>query len=350
MSCPSASPDLLTNFADRMDEDGFPEAGEGVLVGVSGGVDSVVLLDLLAELAGRKRRRYRLTVAHLDHGLRAESAEEADFVESLARSRWLPIVRERIEVRVQADAAGEGVEHAAREARYAFFRRAAGNAHATAVALGHHADDNAETILFRLFRGTGLRGLAGIPPVRALGRNLRVVRPLLDFPRERLLAWARSRNLSWREDPSNEDPVYRRNVLRHELLPLVRRTVNPDARQAVLRLADQAQQAERFVQRCARAVLAESLSHRQSDRALIESGRLAVEPDIVRTTALRLILEDMHLPQRNLSAEHLSAVDGLLFESSGTVNLPGGFTATRRGSQLLLAGPGRDNHARQAAP
>lgn len=347
MPSPMPETDLLHRLADRINDGPLLAPGEGVLVGVSGGVDSVVLLDLLAELAGEQDRRYRLTVGHLDHRLRSESADEAEFVADLARAHSLPILRERVDVRSLADASGEGIEHAARQARYGFFRRAAEQARATAVALAHHADDNVETVLFRIFRGTGLRGLAGIPPVRDLGGGLRVVRPLLDFSREQLLDWARTRNLPWREDPSNQDPAYRRNVLRHELLPLVRQSVNPDVSQAILRLADQAHQAERFVQACARAALAESLSHSEANRVLIEADRLAFQQGIVRTTALREVLEDLHLPQRNLSADHLSAVDRLLFAPSGRVNLPGGFSATRRGSQLLLAGPVRDDEARQ---
>lgn len=332
--------DLPAAVAEAIDAGGLLQPRQNVLVGVSGGLDSVVLLDVLRRLAGEPARGYRLVVGHLDHGLRATSAEDATFVKDLADRQGLELLAERVETLARARAEAGGIEHAARMERYAFFGRACRDCSAEAVALAHHADDQAETVLFRILRGTSLRGLAGMAPRRELHPGVVLIRPLLGIPRQMLRDWAERQGLGWREDPSNAETQHRRNLLRHDVLPVVRKGINPAVEEALLRLADQARRAERFLCDRARAVLAQCTSLRQADRVLLEASRLAAEPAVVQTTAIRLALEDLALPERNLTAEHLDAVAGLLQDRSGRVNLPGDFAALRRGSQLLLLTPG----------
>ena len=199
--------------------------GEAVLVAVSGGADSVALLHVLAALAAELS--LRLTVVHLDHGLRPDSAADAAFVESLARARGLPVVVDRIAV-----PPGGSLEARAREARYAALRRHAARLGADRVALGHTADDQAETVLMRLLEGAGPRGLAGIPPVRG-----RYIRPLIETRRAEIVETLTAAGLTWREDPSNRDPKFLRNRVRHELLPLLASTYNPAIVPALARAA-----------------------------------------------------------------------------------------------------------------
>ncbi|MBI3629760.1 MAG: tRNA lysidine(34) synthetase TilS, partial [Candidatus Rokubacteria bacterium] len=199
--------------------------GEAVLVAVSGGADSVALLHVLAALAAELS--LRLTVVHLDHGLRPDSAADAAFVESLARARGLPVVVDRIAV-----PPGGSLEARAREARYAALRRHAARLGADRVALGHTADDQAETVLMRLLEGAGPRGLAGIPPVRG-----RYIRPLIETRRAGIVETLTAAGLTWREDPSNRDPKFLRNRIRHELLPLLASTYNPAIVPALARAA-----------------------------------------------------------------------------------------------------------------
>lgn len=334
-------PDRLAECIDRA---GLIAPGQAVVLAVSGGLDSVVLLDALAELAGRSGRAYRLTVAHLDHRLRDDSGEDAAFVADLARRYDLPCEVEAVDVAVEAARLGEGVEHAARTARYEFLGRVAAGCLADAIAMGHHAADQVETVLFRLFRGTALRGLAGMAQARPIDGpgSPRLIRPLLEFPRAALESHARSRELTWREDPSNASIDHSRNVIRHELLPLVREHLNPAADEAVRRLASRAGQVERFVKAEARDWLDRSISLRADDRILLDAGVLASADGAVRTTAIRLVLEELDIGLRDLSADHLQAVDALLAATDGTVNLPCGFRAVRRGSQLLLLTPQAD--------
>ncbi len=201
--------------------------GETVLVGVSGGADSVALLHALRAL--KPRLGLGLHVLHVHHGLRPEADSEAAFVEDLGR-RWdIPVRVERVLV---AHEPGQSLEAQARAQRYGAFRRWAAALGASRVALGHTADDQAETVLMRLLEGAGPRGLAGIPPVRGL-----FIRPLIETRRREIEAELRRSGLTWVEDPSNRDPKFLRNRIRHDLLPFLAAAYNPQIAEALCRAA-----------------------------------------------------------------------------------------------------------------
>jgi tRNA(Ile)-lysidine synthase len=212
---------------------GMLHEGERVLVACSGGADSVALLRALIALG------YDVRVAHFNHETRdgGSDADEA-FVYTLCDSLDIEMLSTSADVATEAREAGESFETCARRLRYDFFSECAVLEDCTAIATGHHADDQAETVLFRLLRGTGTRGLAGIPPLRPLG-GLRVIRPLLECRRAAIEAWLRALGQDWRDDASNNDPRYFRNRIRHRLLPLLRAEYNPGIDDALLRLAAQ---------------------------------------------------------------------------------------------------------------
>jgi tRNA(Ile)-lysidine synthase len=225
--------------------------GEAVLVAVSGGADSVALLALLHALA--PAWRLTLHVLHVDHGLRAGSDRDAAFVRALGARLGVPTDVERVQV-------GAGsVEAAAREARYASLQSWAERLGAARIAVGHTADDQAETVLMRVLGGAGVRGLAAIPPVRG-----RIIRPLLELRHQALCDALVEAGLPWVEDPSNRDPKFLRNRIRHELIPLLAASYRADV---VPALADVARRARENVEALDRA-------------AALELARLAVgEPD-----------------------------------------------------------------------
>ncbi|MCA9176620.1 MAG: tRNA lysidine(34) synthetase TilS [Planctomycetales bacterium] len=213
------------------------------LVGVSGGADSVALMLALATLRPPNPSG-RLVVAHFDHGLRPDSASDEQFVRQLAESLGLPYDTARAGPR----AGGGAAEQAAREARYDFFTAAA-NAHgARYLALAHTRDDQAETIMHRILRGTGLRGLSGIPATRRLTELTTIVRPLLDVSREQILEFLACREQPWREDSTNTSLDFTRNRIRHELLPMLRERYNPRIDAALIQLAEQAAAAQQTVE------------------------------------------------------------------------------------------------------
>ena len=238
--------------------------GEGIVLGVSGGPDSVALLDAMARFA--PERNLRLTVASVDHGLRPAASEEVAFVAGLAAARGLPAITGQRDVPRVAEELGRGIEETARIVRYAFLAAAAAEVGARAVAVAHHADDQAETVLVNLLRGAGLDGLKGMLPVadypvpaeliaRLEGphrqtspivldtaesgnveRPLRLVRPLLGVTRFTIERYLAEHHLPSREDETNADPRFLRNRLRSQILPLLE-TVNPRLREALVQLA-----------------------------------------------------------------------------------------------------------------
>jgi tRNA(Ile)-lysidine synthase len=201
----------------------YPERGT-VVVAVSGGLDSTVLLHL-ARFAGPDSG-YAWVAAHFDHAMRPSSADDARWVAGLCRAWGVRLHAERARGPLRSEAEARG-------ARYDFLERVGARAGASLVLTAHHADDQAETVLFRLLRGTGGAGMAGIPA----RRSPRIVRPLLDFWRSELLDYARRVRLSWRDDPTNRSEAYARNVIRHRILPDAERLVAPGARGALVRLA-----------------------------------------------------------------------------------------------------------------
>jgi tRNA(Ile)-lysidine synthase len=194
--------------------------GDVVLVALSGGADSVALLDVLRTLA--PELDVRLHAAHVDHGLRPESGEDAAFVADLC-ARWdIPLQIERVEVERAPGAAWEGLEAAARRSRHAALGQVAAAVGANRIATGHTADDQAETVLMRLLEGAGPRGLGGIAPVRGV-----YVRPLLDVSRASIEAHLCAREIGWVEDASNRDPRFVRNRMRAEVLPFLAARLDP---------------------------------------------------------------------------------------------------------------------------
>jgi tRNA(Ile)-lysidine synthetase-like protein len=236
--------DLLPRAARRR------EPGRPVVVGVSGGPDSVALLLALHELSTHGEGPARTAhlaiapaVAHLNHGLRPGAADEDQaFVEDLARRLRLPCEVGRADVRAEAESLRVGIEEAARHARRSFLAGVARRRGARWVALAHHADDRAETVLFHILRGTGVEGLAALGPRAPLlpEEGIEIVRPLIGVPRRLILGYLDSRRQAYREDETNRTDAHTRNRLRNDLLPLLRKEFNPQVDDALVRLADQA--------------------------------------------------------------------------------------------------------------
>jgi len=218
--------ELLARFAREVDAAGIRASSAPLVVAVSGGMDSMVLLHLLR--FGGYLEPSRIVVASFDHGMRPESASDVSWVRGVARAWGVDFRGAR------ADGLPSG-EEGARVARHRFLREVRNAVGAEWIATGHHADDQAETVLFRVLRGTGIRGLAGMS---TLGSGL--WRPLLDMWEEELARYARERGVGWRDDPTNRDLRYSRNAIRHVLIPAAEARVHPGARRALIRLAETA--------------------------------------------------------------------------------------------------------------
>lgn len=224
----------VTNRVSRIRAEVARATPPALLVGISGGPDSLCLADALL------RANKRVTLAHLNHGLRgAESDEDESFVRAFAAQHGAPCIVERIDVAAAARASGESIELAARRERYAFFARAAAQASCAHVAVAHHADDQAETVLLRLLRGTGIEGLRAMAATAPLpgAPSLTLLRPLLRITRVEIERYCDDLGLQPRHDSSNDSDEHTRNRVRRELIPLLR-TFNPGVARVLARLAD----------------------------------------------------------------------------------------------------------------
>ncbi len=325
----------LLNDVERSNRrNAFLKEGDRILVGLSGGPDSVALLYLLVKM--REKLELRLTAAHLDHGFSSEGRRRAFFCEKLCRALNVPLVAESIDARAKARRAGRSLEDAAREERYAFFRRAARKAGARTVAVGHTLDDQAETVLHRILRGTGTKGLGGIPPVRQDG-NLRIVRPLIGCRKKDLEAALREARVPYRRDPSNADPAHTRNRVRAKLIPLLECEFNPRASEALAALADAARDTQAFLEKATRAALRRAAVGRpRPGRVTLRVATLARLDRAVRAEALAQAFALCAGTAYGPGAAHLEALNALVAARRGQANLPSGITARRTSETLEL--------------
>lgn len=308
---------------------------DSILVAVSGGPDSAALLHVLVALRERCGIS-RLTVLHFDHQLRgAASREDQAFVESLATAFGLPFHTASADVRAYHHQHHISLEMAARICRHRFFREALDRLGANAVALGHTANDQAEEVLLRLFRGTGPTGMAGMLP--KTGDNL--VRPLLGVTRQAVLAYLRDQQLGFREDPSNLDPIHQRNALRHGIFPLLEKHFHPRVVAALCRHAELVKEEETLWRELsAQEWEAVCVSQTPSWIALDGPRLLALHPAL-RKRVLRLALGRMQGDLQGVYYRHLEALCRLL--THGTpgrfIHLPRGLWATFEGNSLTLS-------------
>ena len=327
--------------------------GDRVGVAVSGGADSVALLRLLENI--RAELGILLLVVHFNHGLRGEESEaDAAFAGALASARGLDFVSERGEVLSAAAEHKWNLEDAARRLRYSFFERIVRQGRATRVAVAHTEDDQAETVLAHLLRGTGLTGLAGIHP--CVGS---IVRPLLDERREDLRCYLRALGQTWREDATNLDTRRLRARMRSRLLPLLEQDFSPHVIKHLAGLAELAREEEEFWAALVEDRVQTLVTKRDETRSIAvrdllwpldlaagttssETGVPRRPPKALRALTERLIrrlYEEMSGGRQGLTAGHVRQVIHLVSESESghSVELPGGVVVDRVFSELVLA-------------
>ncbi len=300
---------------------GMLTKGDKILAGVSGGPDSVALVHGLCALA--PEWGIEVAIAHLDHGLRPHAAEkEAALVGQLARRLGLTCHMGRIDGPLQ----GSSLEAQLREKRYAFFEQTATDFGYTKIALGHHADDNAEAVLMRLLRGSGIRGLSGIPPVR----DQRFIRPLIAVTRKQILQYLSRHHLSYINDESNADLRFERNRIRHQLIPLLETEYNPNVVATLNRTAALCSEEEAWFNTHLESML-ERITAVSGRHLTMEIAPLIRQPLPIQRRLIREALRKWLGHLRRIGADHVERlVQDLLPGRPGRrVNLPSGLLVAR---------------------
>jgi tRNA(Ile)-lysidine synthase len=302
--------------------------GSRVLVGVSGGSDSVALLRALLELA--RTSDYGVAgVAHFNHRLRATAARDEAFCRELAGALGLPFVAGGADVAAYAAAEGCSVEDAARRLRYGFLEQARTETRATCVAVGHTVDDQAETVLLKLMRGAGPSGLGGVYPRKGL-----VVRPLIETMRDDLRAWLASIGQSWVEDETNADVSNPRNRVRHRVLPELDAASGGSTRGAIARSAELAREDGQWLDDLA-AVRYEELVASRHDCLQVNAAALLAEPPALQR---RVLLQAMRARAdgREVGQEHVELALAVLRGYSRAADVPGSRWELRGRNLVLL--------------
>lgn len=310
------------------------------MIAVSGGPDSVALLRAILAIRP-PTESCPVVLAHLNHRLRgSESDGDEAFVRSLhaelaTTTPQLHLSCHTIDVADRAQAAGDNVEKVARQLRYAWLSEVVTREQCTQAATGHTADDQAETVLHRLIRGTGMRGLRGIARRRPLCSGVRLIRPLLRVTRMEVLGYLQALGQTYRSDSSNHDRRFTRNRIRHELLPVLR-DFNPRIDAVLCRLSEQAAAVHRRTESQARRLLQVAERARAGGLLIFDRPRLAAAPRGLVREALRLAWRREGWPENGMSFAGWDRLADLVFAESGAIDLPGGVRACNAGRVVQL--------------
>ncbi len=306
--------------------------GDRVVIAVSGGADSMALLLALGEI--REEFRLSLSVAHVDHGLRPEGEEEASFVRQSAGKVGVPFFQGRANVRALQKEKHLNLQEAAREARYAFLLGTAREIGAARIALGHTADDQAESVLMRILRGAGTRGLSGIPPVR----DGIFIRPLIEVWRTEVESFLQETGTTFLQDPSNASSRYLRNRIRRELLPTLE-NYNPRLRQGLVQMAEFFRGEEGFWRELMQEKFPPLVQNRTEGTLSLHLPSLGSLPSPLRLQCIRRAIEEVQGDLRRISLPHIMAVEKLLEskEPNRRVDLPRGLRVIRAYDLLIFS-------------
>ena len=325
---------MIERICEFMDKWHMVSAGDRVLVGVSGGADSICLCLILKELS--TQMKFSMEVIHVEHGIRGEASKrDALFVKQFCREQKLTYREFPVDVPAYAKKYHMGDEEAARKLRYDIFVKAAKEKAGTKIALAHHMEDNAETMLFQLARGSGLDGLCGMRPVRAGEDSEYYIRPLLEISREQIEQYLSARGQAFCTDATNEELVYSRNRIRHNILPQMQE-INA---QAVLHMNQTAQRLwelrEYLEEETARALQAYRTKDGQQYRISVQG--LQQLPKALRMRVLHEAVAETAQKRKDITGAHLEAVADLLEKQTGRrVDLPYGIVVKREYDTIVL--------------
>lgn len=326
--------DVLEQVRSTLAKFSMLSPGDKVVLGVSGGPDSVALTHILFQL--RQQMKITLHVAHLNHMFRGEeSCADAEHVAALAASLDIPATIESVDVPAYMKEHGLSAQVAARTVRYDFYRRVIRNTGAQKVALGHHADDQAETVLMKLIRGAGPGGLKGILPVR----EGFYIRPLLEVRRRQIEEYCLEHGLSYRIDSSNLKPVYTRNRVRMELIPLLEEKYNPAIVVSLNRLAGIIREEDQFLDDAVARARPGVIESSGPGLIKLSLAGLAALPVALQRRLLRDVYSELSGGSGSPDFEHVDSVLEFVASDSGPgkITWPGGISLVKRYGRLEVA-------------
>ncbi|MBF0379094.1 MAG: tRNA lysidine(34) synthetase TilS [Desulfamplus sp.] len=334
-------------------------SGDSLLVGVSGGPDSVALLLFLVDIDNNFNKYKNIGLAHINHCLRGEESDrDEEFVKELAKKYNLPFHNLKVDVPYFAKENNLSFEEAAREIRYSFYKDISQKENYNKIALGHNYDDNAELVLMNILRGSGTKGLSGIPPIRYMQEddhvsskniaknNIKIIRPLIEVPREQILNYLNVKQQSYMIDSSNDDTFYLRNRVRHSLIPKLKDSYNPSITDSLNRLSKVIMDENSFMEEMTEQILQKAIIYKEQEspetyennqnsqidiKYQVVDNEIVVDPkifeDMHRALAKRLIrsaIEKVKGDLRRITFIHIEDILKLIYSKTGgkTIHLP----------------------------
>jgi len=325
---------LFPKFRKYVTDNRLLRKGDSAIVSVSGGIDSMVLLDLMVRLS--KPMRFRLAVAHANHGLRGrESKRDEKLVKGAASAYGLECF-----VRELRPKAGKNVQDAARELRLRFLMKLARQRGSGVVCLGHNLNDQAETVIMHLMRGAGLAGLAGMSPL-AVREGIRLARPIIFAPRGEIEEYARETSIGYREDSTNAKLRYRRNEIRHRLMPLMKE-LNPRVEESLCLMAGRLREDEQALEAVAEASLHEASIIADTDDVVLDRGAYRSLPVSIRKRLIMIAYARLAGSGADLNSDQLAKIDAIAMseKARGEYRLKAPLKFDRRGERLTIARAG----------
>jgi tRNA(Ile)-lysidine synthase len=319
---------LEQKTADFIAAEHLTHAVGKVLLAISGGADSLALLRVLAAL------RLDIHCAHINHQLRGDEAQrDEDFVIEQCQKLKVPVITMKINVRDYAKKSKLSIEMAARNLRIQNLVDIAKSKNCDCIATAHHKNDNAETIIDRLIRGTGLRGLCGIWPVKEFTAGIRFIRPLLCATRDEIIQYLNSRNLNWCTDRTNTDFTYRRNFIRHRLLPALQNDSQSDIVERLAVLSKASRGFYQMVCRTADAIWSD-VATMQEQTIMLDLVKLAVQPTETQIEIIRRALAHLDCHEQDITERHYTGILRLLDDSQ--LQFPNRVTVHRQGGKIFF--------------
>ena len=313
-----------------MDEHGMAAPGHRIVVGVSGGADSVCLLFVLLEYT--KRNNLELAVVHVNHGLREEAGEDAEFVRKLCMREKVPFFLKEVNVGELAAKEKCSLEEAGRIARYQAFREVAETFGADRIAVAHNSNDRAETMLFHLFRGSGIKGLCGISP-----RREEIIRPLLCLERSEIETYLAQRGIPFCQDRTNGEDTYTRNRIRHHILSFAEQEVSAGAVAHMCRTADMLSELEEYLGQQTKEAITGCVARDDHNVLSVDVERFRQLHIAIKKRLLLVLLQDLAPGGKDIAAVHVEDILSLFGKAGNPqVDLPFGIRAVRRYGSVFL--------------
>lgn len=325
-------------FPERIDQTitaySLIRAGDTIVGGISGGADSSALLECLA--LRQNALGLKIIAAHVHHGLRPSADNDMRFVEQLCEKKGIPFESIRVQVSKKA---GRSIEETAREQRFNALIKIAKKYHADSIALAHHQDDLAETVLMRLIRGTGLHGLQAILPKREIN-GICVIRPFIHVTRQDIETFLAKRKLSYRTDPTNTDQTFARNKIRHHLMPLLKKHYNPGIVSVLAGLAETSGLDYDLLSLMTKNAFHDLAKRKSRQKISFTTADLnQLHPAVLRAL-FRHAIAEAHGNTDGITLAHIRAVEALLHDGSKTkgieIHLPHGITVMKQKKTLSI--------------